>query len=111
MTRPTRIRIIGKEHEISYLPTGHEELKDGADTFAGRIDNDRQRIIIEDGQTTSSEQDTLLHEVLHGIESAMDLDLEESKVRRMATGLLAVLKDNPDFLEYLQNNNAQYGTS
>lgn len=102
--KPLSIRIIGKRHVIDWLPSGHAELSEGEDTFAGRIDHDRQRILMEDGQTLEAEQDTLLHEVLHGVERAMDLDLEETKVHRIATGLLAVLKDNPDFLEYLKKN-------
>lgn len=102
--RPKFLRIIGKVHEIAYLPTGHAELKEGEDTFAGRIDNDRQRIVIEDSQTLASEQDTVLHEVLHGIESAMDVEVPETVTRRMATGILGVLKDNPEFLDYLKRN-------
>ena len=102
LLRPFRIRIIGKDHAIDYLPSGHDDLKEGDDTFAGRIDHERQRVMIEEGQTLDSEQDTLLHEVMHGVERAMDLDLEETKVRRMATGLLAVFKDNPDFLDFLR---------
>ena len=105
MKRPPRVRILGKVHQVEYLPVGHADLKaDGDDTFAGRIDHDAQRIIIEDGQTLASEQDTLLHEVMHGVERAMDLDVQETVVHRFATGLLAVLKDNPTFVRYLAAN-------
>lgn len=101
MKRPSRVRIIGKLHKIDYLPADHRDLKDGDDALVGRIDHDAQRVMIAQGQTLVSEQDTLLHEVLHGVEWAMDLEVPETVIHRLATGLLAVLKDNPDFLRYL----------
>jgi hypothetical protein len=99
--RPERIKIIGKWHRLEFLPS----ITEGEDTFAGRIDHDRQTIKIEDGQTLESEQDTILHEVMHGIERAMDLEIPETVIHRMATGLIAVLKDNPAFIRYLSSNN------
>ena len=100
--RPTRIRIIGKVHTVEALPKGHAEITEGEDSFAGRIDHDRQCIFMEDGQTLIAEQDTLLHEVMHGVERAMDLEIPETAIHRLATGLLAVIKDNPGFLTYLR---------
>jgi len=102
MKRPTSLRIIGKVHEIVYLPAGQADLKDGDDTFAGRISHDSLRISIEDGQPLAIEQDTVLHEAFHGVERAMNLDLPEDTIHRLATGLLAVLKDNPSFIAYLR---------
>lgn len=102
MKRPARIRIIGKVHTVEFLPAGHERLTDGEDTFAGRIDHDAQQILMQDGQTLDSEQDTLLHEVMHGVERAMDLEVPETVIHRLATGLLAVMKDNPGFFTYLR---------
>lgn len=99
--RPTTVRIIGKVHAIEYLPDGHLELTEGVDTFAGRIDHDKQKILVEEGQTLASEQDTLLHEIMHGVERAMDLEVPETAIHRLATGLLAVLKDNPKLVRYL----------
>lgn len=102
MKRPARIRIIGRVHRVDYHPAGHPTLVEGEDTFAGRIDHDEQVIVVQDGQTLTSEQDTLLHEVMHGVERAMDLDVPETAIHRLATGLLAVIKDNPGFLSYLR---------
>jgi len=47
------------------------------------------------------EADTLLHEVVHSIDDAMQLKMNERQVHCVATGLIAALKDNPEFLEYL----------
>lgn len=99
--RPTQIKIVGKQHSISFVPTGHDALLEGTDALAGSILHDRQQIYIEDDQPLESEQDTLFHEVLHGIERAMDVDIPETATRRLATGIIAVLKDNPGFRAYL----------
>lgn len=71
----------------------------------GECDNDKQLILIRDGQPLESEQDTLLHEVLHAVDEAMGLKMKEAQVKGCATGLLAVLKDNPRFATYLRRKN------
>lgn len=102
MKRLSKIRIIGKVHELVYLPVGHEDLKEGADACVGRIDHDALKILVEDGQPLAAEQDTILHECLHGVERAMNLELPEDVIHRMASGMLAVLKDNPALINYLR---------
>lgn len=42
-----------------------------------------------------------MHEVIHAIEMAMYLNMSERQVFCISVGLLAVLKRNPQFLEYL----------
>lgn len=106
MKRPTSVKIIGKVHEVRYLPTGHAELTDGTDAFCGRIDHDKQVILVEDGQTLAAEQDTILHEIMHGVERAMDLEIPETAIRRLATGVMAVLADNRDLARYLMAKKA-----
>jgi len=84
---------------ISYL-TG-APLDDGLN---GECDVDKQQIFVRDGQPLESEQDTVLHELLHAVDEAMGLKLKESQVKGAATGLLAVLKDNPSLVTYLRRN-------
>ncbi len=36
------------------------------------------------------------------IEASFDLDLEDTVIERLSTGLLAVIKDNPRFIAYLR---------
>ena len=54
------------------------------------------------GQPLATEQDTVLHEVLHVVEEYAGLDVAEEVVEKFATGLLAVLKDNPALASYLR---------
>ena len=107
MKRPERIRILGKRFVISFVPAGDDGLRDSPEDTepgVGRCDPDKQRIWIEDGQPIESEQDSVLHEILHCVEHSMGLDVPEEVVRGFATGLLAVLKDNPRLITYLRSN-------
>lgn len=97
MKRPARIRVVGKQFQIEFVPADHEKLEEAY----GLCNTDEQRIWIREGQPLESEQDTVLHECLHAVESAMNLDLEDDIIHRLATGLLAVVRDNPTFVRYL----------
>jgi hypothetical protein len=102
--RPERLKILGKPFTIKWLT---EEL---SPDLVGECDTDRQVISIREGQPLESEQDTLLHEVCHAIDEAMDARLKETQVKKLATGLLAVLKDNPSFVAFLKKKNAKSRT-
>lgn len=99
MKRPERIRILGKRFTVTY----GGPMEDG---LVGECDSDALRISIRDNQPLESEQDTLLHEVLHAVDEAMGLKMKEAQVKGAATGLLAVLKDNPALAAYLRRKNA-----
>jgi hypothetical protein len=97
MKRPERIRILSKPFSVEYVSGVPLE-----DDLNGECDTDKQRILVRDGQPLESEQDTLLHEVLHAVEEAVDARLKETQVKKVATALLAVLKENPSFVSYLR---------
>ena len=94
MKRPERLKILGKRYAVNW----GAELEDGLN---GCNDSDTLEIKVRNGLKLETEQDVLLHEVMHGVEAQMGLDLEETVIERLATGLLAVLKDNPKFVRYL----------
>ena len=105
MKRPTKVRIMGKLVRIHYVPAGDILLRDGPEDHApgmGRSDGQKQMIAVEEGQPLATEQDTVLHEVLHVVEEYAGLDVAEEVVEKFATGLLAVLKDNPALASYLR---------
>ena len=97
MKRPARIRVVGKQFTLEFVAADYPQLEDSY----GLCDSDEQHIWIKEGQPLESEQDTVLHEVLHAVESAMNIDIPEEAIHRMATGLLAVIRDNPTFVRYL----------
>ena len=84
MKRPARIRVLGKPITVHYVPAGDEKLKDGPEDTEpgmGRSDGSKQEIAVEEGQPLETEQDTLLHEVLHIIEEYMGMDVPEGALK------------------------------
>ena len=97
--RPTKLKVLGKPFTVKWLTDGLDN------ELVGECDSDKQVISVRDGQPLEQEQDTLLHEVIHAIEEAMGLKMREAQVKGCATGLLAVLKDNPRLGSYLRRKN------
>lgn len=96
---------MGREYEIVYVrPTPLNS------TYMGLCDNARQVIYVEDYQTPVEEADTVLHEVLHAIRNMarleIDPDVEEKMVSTLATGLLGVLHENPEFASWVISKRA-----
>ena len=104
MKRPARIRILGKPFKVEFVPIEHIGLRDNAednDPGMGRTRPERQEIFIRSGQPLESEQDTVLHEVIHCVDETLGTSMNEYQVTILATGLLAVMKDNQNLLRYL----------
>jgi hypothetical protein len=97
--RPQSVRVLGKQHRINYKPS--EEMQN----CYGLCFNGKQRIDIQGDLPPGEEADTVLHEVLHAILFQMAVllppDVEEQFVRSSASGLYAVLQDNPQFAKWL----------
>lgn len=89
---PTEVRIVGRTYAIEFIDGFH---------LAGECSNGKQRIKIESGNASSYERDTVLHEILHAIDYNMQSKMNERQVATMASGLLAVLQENPSLVEYL----------
>jgi hypothetical protein len=105
MKRPERVKIIGKVYKVLYVPEGHDGLKDGPkDKKPGqaRIHFTSQTVYIQEGLALETEQDALWHEIKHGVEDAMDVEIPEDATQKAATGELAVMKDNPKLLSFLR---------
>jgi hypothetical protein len=68
------------------------------------------RIQFDSSQRRNELVNTILHETLHGIVYMFDINFknmkeEEKVVRKMANGLHTVFKDNPNFLEWILQQN------
>lgn len=98
MKRPERVRVLGKQVHYRYVETIEHE----GEELNGLADYDNQDVQIREGMPLETEQEKVLHETLHLIECAMEMDLEDEVIARFANGLLAVLKDNPSFVTYLR---------
>lgn len=95
MNRPEVVHILGRDYSITY------DLDNGD---FGACDTTLNEIEVMEGLPLIEEQDTVLHEVMHGVWATMDVGLpkhEEHVVRKLTTGLLLVLQQNPELTAYL----------
>lgn len=101
MTRPhfKTLSLIGKRHRIEWDCIGL--TADDGDDVDGLFDRQKKLIQIAAGQTHDDERETILHEILHALEVQMDAEIPEAKLRQLAVGLYAALKDNPKLVKYL----------
>lgn len=96
--RPASIRILGKPFKVEWV----DRVEHDGEELNGLADPDGQHIQVVGTLPLETQQDRLLHEVMHCIEASFDLELDETVIERLATGMLAVLKDNPRFVSYLR---------
>lgn len=102
MEIPEKVKIGLYEYRVEetdeVLLVDHKECK-------GRIEYDNLTIKIKKELQDQLKLQTLWHEIIHGIikEFGINLDsehwTEESKVDWIATGVLSVLKDNPELIK------------
>lgn len=62
----------------------------------GLCHSDQQQIWLLESNTTETNTNVLLHECLHAISDALDLELSERQVTVLATALIAFARDNPE---------------
>lgn len=58
-------------------------------------------IDIKEGQPPFEAADTLLHEVIHGLEHVMGFTVPERTIVKLTSGILGVLHDNPEVAKWL----------
>lgn len=101
MKCPSKIKIGPRTYDIKYV----EDLRSEDDKqIHGQCHPDELTISLHTGQKKNTEQDSVMHEVLHGIFNLIHLhmpDLEENIVCRMSPVLLGVIKENPKLVRYL----------
>jgi len=97
----TSLRIAGRPYVVWRRKA--KAMGDAAGLHWGA----KSRIDILAGQTPVEEADTLLHEVMHAILYCQGREyggeVEETYVRALATGLIGVLQDNPEFASWLSS--------
>lgn len=99
---PETVTVIGKVFRIVQVDINdHDGLDEEAD---GNQDRGKQVIKVRTGRAPDYIKDTVIHELIHAIDESLDLGMKEKQVARLATGLLAVLNDNPELKEYILND-------
>lgn len=92
---PTSLKIIGRNYKIELI----EEFPDSL----GETHTEAALIKIRAGQLLYDEADTLIHECLHALDERFQLNLTERQIYCTTVGLLSLLQDNPNLLQYLVN--------
>lgn len=99
--RPKSVRVMGRDYQIMFDHDSPLEMMN-----LGSCNNQLMLIAVKENQHPVEEADTLIHEIMHAIWYTMHISGsgagEEEVVRRMASGFLQVLMDNPGLLKYLQ---------
>jgi hypothetical protein len=90
---PGDVDVLGKPYRVQLIE------RDSGDY--GECFSDQCRIEVATYQCEAQRRDTLLHEILHAVDHEMNCRMSEPQIRRMATGLLAVLRHNPALVAFL----------
>ena len=90
---PTTVDVLGKTYRIEVVK------KKGSDY--GECFVDQCHIEVAAYQCETQKRDTLLHELAHAVDHEMGCGMKEAQIRRMATGILAVLRHNPALVAFL----------
>lgn len=89
------VRVFGKTYSIS-------KLSDSVgDNEFGQANYLTQTIAYNPRLGHDEVRDTLLHEILHCVDHAIQTNLSESQVHALASGVYALIKDNPQFFEWV----------
>ena len=87
------IRILGKDYEVEYCDLRKE--KESSASSRGYVCTGEQIIRIDNHNSKrQTQEETLLHEIIHALSDALGADLDEKQVNLMGAGLYQVINDN-----------------
>lgn len=96
---PTTVRISGRV--VPLIAEAPEVMPEAY----GYWYHDQGEIKYRNNMTLMETQDTILHEVFHSLRSYQGREygglVEEDYIRSLATGLIGVFRDNPEFAKWL----------
>lgn len=95
---PKQVKVLGKTFKVVPLKEDEHEDADGIMII------DEQLICVRDKPAQEYMADTLLHETIHAIDETLFLKMTERQVSNIASVLLQVLKDNPEFTSWILQN-------
>ena len=91
MKIPKKLKIGGHEYIVRIAPV--TDKAKGANNW-GRTYHATNEILIDKELSTTKQEETFIHEVVHCIEHFMESNSKESHVSRFSNGLYQALKDN-----------------
>lgn len=93
---PNKIKILGKEYKIKYVPKLEDvnTMNSPAGVMFGQITYIDGQIRIFDGLQSYDKLQVTLHEIVHAINTSLQIGIKETQIDQLATGLTNVLVDN-----------------
>lgn len=89
--KPDKVNILGVDYSVTYCDNPSEVDMNKRKSLWGQIDYWERKIrIYENGRTPEDILQTLLHEVIHGIDTALHMNLEEKADLEERVDLLAL---------------------
>jgi hypothetical protein len=97
--RPDMVKVGGIRYKVSYIPN----LKDDGRPLDGQIDHSLAEISIKANMDEQIMAQTVLHEILHAIESQTGRrhELKEPMIDAIAFGIYQVIRDNPQLVRMI----------
>ena len=93
---PKSIKVLGKPWRVILTESAFGTYTYGA-TYAREL-----KMEIHKDQPPLQELDTVIHELIHVVEDTIKLEFSEKDVHGLAAGLVAILVDNPELVEYIR---------
>jgi hypothetical protein len=92
MNIPDKVKICGYEYAVEFKETVTLDAKEcfGTHSF------NNLKISLSDQFPQQIQDATFLHEVIHAIDYTHSIGLKEEVVAKLANGLYAFIKDNPE---------------
>lgn len=93
------LKLLGKTVSVEFV----DAIPNAPQGAVGLNNCNTLRILLLKDQADDSMKDTMLHEIIHMLDYEYQLGLKERHVHCLASGLYAVLKDNPQVTKWLTN--------
>jgi hypothetical protein len=87
-----KLRIAGIDYDVQYVSS--EELNG----LLGTADFNAQKIRINKNATDATQHIAVIHEIIHILDKSYNIKLSEEQVVYLAQAIVALVKENPDFI-------------
>lgn len=95
-THAGTVKVGPDQYDVYDVPDLHNATGGKLD---GQAKYPEGEILLEASQKPRRRRSTLFHECLHVVSWQYEIGLSEKQVRRLETGLLNLIDDNPDLLK------------
>lgn len=89
------VKILGKTYQVRPLADNTRNEAFGTASYGDQLIQFNSMLQLEE------KQDTILHEMIHCLDHIMQTNLEERQVHALASGIYAMIRDNPHFFLWL----------